>query len=55
MEDTAIVWTEQGRPEVKAPSASDGYGSQLLQRTVAGHLGGSISYEGTKGGVQVTL
>jgi len=55
MEDTAIVRTEQGGPEVKAPSGSDGYGSQLLQRTVGGHLGGSISYGGTKNGVQVTL
>ncbi len=56
VEDTAeIVWTEQGGPEVKAPSASEGYGSKLLQRTLAGQLGGSISYDWTKSGVQVTL
>lgn len=50
-----IVWTEQGGPEVEAPKASEGYGSKLLQRTVAGHLSGSISYDWTKSGVQVTL
>lgn len=54
-DEVEIVWTEQGGPEVESPKASEGYGSKLLQRTVSGHLGGSITYDWTKSGVLVTL
>ncbi|PZM08946.1 sensor histidine kinase [Rhizobium tubonense] len=54
-DDVEIVWTEQGGPEVEPPKASEGYGSKLLQRTVTGHLGGSIVYAWTRSGVVVTL
>jgi len=50
-----IVWTEQDGPKVTAPSAAEGYGSKLLDRTVRGQLGGSIAYNWTESGVMVTL
>ncbi len=53
--DLEILWAEQGGPEVAMPKAGDGYGSKLIQRTVAGQLGGSISFDWTKGGVLVKL
>ena len=50
-----IVWTEHGGPVVEAPQFSDGFGSKLVQRTVGGHLGGSIAYEWAEGGLIVRL
>jgi hypothetical protein len=37
------------------PQGAGGHGSKLLERTVAGHLGGTISYNWTPGGALVTL
>lgn len=54
-DDVEIVWTEQGGPEVAPPEGAGGYGSRLLQRTVAGPLAGSIAYDWTKTGVLITL
>jgi two-component sensor histidine kinase len=50
-----VVWTEHGGPGVGASQFSEGFGSKLVQRTVAGHLGGSISYEWADGGLVVRL
>lgn len=54
-DDVVLAWTEQGGPEVVTPQGAGGYGSKLLERTVAGHLGGTISYNWTPGGALVTL
>ena len=54
-DDVVLTWTEQGGPEVVTPQGAGGYGSKLLERTVAGHLGGTISYNWTPGGALVTL
>ena len=54
--DTVILaWTEQGGPKVVAPTGAGGYGSRLLERTMASHLGGSITFNWTPGGALVTL
>ncbi|MDH4441523.1 MAG: HWE histidine kinase domain-containing protein [Rhizobium sp.] len=53
-DDVEIVWSEQGCADAPRNSA-EGYGSKLLHRTVAGHLGGSITYDWTAGGVVVAL
>ncbi|WP_235882830.1 sensor histidine kinase [Rhizobium rhizophilum] len=53
-EDVEILWSEQGCADVPK-NLPEGYGSKLLQRTVGGHLGGSIVYDWTAGGVVVTL
>jgi two-component sensor histidine kinase len=50
-----IVWTESGGPKVKVPDAVGGYGSQLLKRSITGHLRGSIDYNWAEEGLAVTL
>ncbi|MGF7163277.1 two-component sensor histidine kinase [Rhodoligotrophos appendicifer] len=50
-----IVWTESGGPDVKEPAGPRGYGSKLLERSVTGHLRGSIDYEWATVGLVVTL
>ncbi|RUZ99387.1 sensor histidine kinase, partial [Mesorhizobium sp. M7A.F.Ca.US.001.02.1.1] len=54
-EAVSIVWTESGGPAVKAPTAAPGYGSKLVERSVTGHLRGSIEYDWAKDGLVVTL
>lgn len=55
-DEVEINWAEQGGgPFTTPPDAAEGYGSKLLNRTVAGQLGGSISYSWTEAGVLVTL
>lgn len=54
-EAVTIVWTETGAPDVKTPIERVGYGSKLIERSVAGHLRGSINYDWLEGGLVVTL
>ena len=49
-----VVWTEQGGPAVKEPSAPAGFGSKLLQRGMNA-LGGKAEVAWVKTGVVVTL
>lgn len=50
----AVVWTEQGGPEVNAPEGPQGFGSKLLQRGMD-DLGGNAEVAWLKSGVVVTL
>ncbi|VVS96477.1 sensor histidine kinase [Rhizobium sp. EC-SD404] len=54
-EAVTLVWTESGGPEVKIPVGPGGYGSKLVERSVTGHLRGSIAYVWAKSGLVVTL
>ena len=54
-EAVTVVWTESGGPKVKAPTGPAGFGSKLVQRSVTGHLRGSIDYDWAAEGVVVTL
>ncbi len=54
-DDIRIVWTERGGPLVEAGERPAGYGSRLVDRSVAGQLGGSIDYDWSPGGLIVTL
>lgn len=54
-EDIVVTWVERGGPTVAPPDDVAGFGSQLVKRTVAGQLGGSIDYDWSKGGLIVTL
>ena len=54
-EAVTLVWTERGGPKVNAPGGPGGYGSTLVQRSVTGHLRGSIDYNWAAEGVVVTL
>ncbi|BAB54787.1 sensor histidine kinase [Mesorhizobium japonicum] len=50
-----IIWTESGGPLVETPAGPPGYGSRLVERSVTGHLRGSIAYDWSKQGLVVTL
>jgi two-component sensor histidine kinase len=54
-EHVTLVWTERGGPVVEAPNAAAGYGSNLINRSVSGQLGGSISYDWSNEGLIVIL
>ncbi|WP_421580293.1 sensor histidine kinase [Shinella sp. M31] len=53
--DLELVWVERGGPRVQPPAAADGYGSKLIQRSVSGHLGGTIDYQWSPEGIIVTM
>jgi two-component sensor histidine kinase len=50
-----LVWTERGGPKVAVPTGAMGYGRKLVERSVTGHLHGSISYDWAEDGLIVTL
>ena len=54
-EDLELVWTERGGPTVKPPDNEGSFGSRLVNRSVAGQLGGSIAYDWSSDGVIITL
>ncbi len=54
-EAVTLVWTESGGPKVKPPTGLGGYGSKLVERSVAGQLRGSIEYDWAEDGVVITL
>jgi two-component sensor histidine kinase len=54
-EAVTVVWTESGGPKVKAPMGTGGFGSKLIERSVTGHLRGSINYEWADDGLVATL
>ncbi|MBS9476947.1 sensor histidine kinase [Ancylobacter radicis] len=53
-EEVCMVWTERGGPAVES-RGSEGYGTKLLNRSVAGQLGGSITTDWSDDGIIVTL
>lgn len=50
-----LTWVERGGPAVTAPDQTEGFGSQLIKRSVSGQLGGSLDYDWSQGGLIVTL
>lgn len=54
-DNVEIQWTERGGPEVKKPNGPGGYGSKLLHRTLAGHLGGELEHDWSQQGLIVKL
>lgn len=50
-----LVWTERGGPTVTAPRDVKGFGSDLVNRSVKGQLGGSIDHDWCADGVIITL
>ena len=54
-EAVTVIWTESGGPKVTPPTGVGGYGSRLVERSVTGHLRGSIDYHWAEEGVVVTL
>ncbi|MEG3084420.1 HWE histidine kinase domain-containing protein [Sphingomonas sp. PB2P12] len=54
-DNVVLIWLERGGPTVEAPGADEGFGSKLVRRSVAGQLGGTITYEWPSEGVIITL
>jgi len=53
--DAVIVWTERGGPPVGAPTGRAGFGSKLVNQSISGQLGGSITFDWLPAGAVVTL
>ncbi len=54
-DEVTLTWTERGGPAVEPPNEAEGYGSKLLNRSVSGQLGGTITYDWSPEGVVVLL
>lgn len=54
-DEVVVMWTERGGPPVVAPAMLEGYGSKLVQRSMAAQLGGGITFDWAQEGVVVTL
>jgi two-component sensor histidine kinase len=54
-DDICLTWLERGGPVVATPQGPAGYGSKLVDRSMSGHLGGSIDYNWSEEGLIATL
>lgn len=54
-DEVVVVWTERGGPPVAEPLAPAGFGSELIRRSMAQQLGGSIAFNWAAEGLIVTL
>jgi two-component sensor histidine kinase len=54
-DEVAVRWTERGGPPVVTPVTSRGFGSELVRRSMAAQLGGSIAFDWSAEGLVVTL
>ena len=54
-DEAVIVWTERGGPPVTPPSTTTGFGSQLLERLMRSHFGGSVEYAWPRDGMIAIL
>ncbi|VXD00351.1 sensor histidine kinase [Sphingomonas sp. 8AM] len=54
-EDLVLTWLERGGPPVEKPADVAGFGSKLVNRSVAGQLNGAIGYDWAAEGLIVTL
>lgn len=54
-DNVEITWSEQGGPEVAPPQGPAGYGSKLMERTMSGTLGGSITYAWPTSGALISI
>lgn len=53
--DLYLTWAETGGPSVVAPPKMNGFGSKLIARSIASHLGGTIAYDWQEAGLVVTV
>ncbi len=54
-EDVYLTWAETGGPPMGEQPEMRGFGSQMISRSVASQLGGSLSYDWRPAGLIVTL
>ena len=53
--DLCVVWAETGGPAVDQPPELNGFGSQMIARSVSRQLGGAITYDWQPNGLVATL
>jgi two-component sensor histidine kinase len=53
--DFHLEWDETGGPVIVAPPHASGFGSELMERSIAGQLGGKIEYDWQRDGLKLTL
>jgi two-component sensor histidine kinase len=53
-DEICLIWMERGGPSVEAP-VQQGFGSKLVQRSVARQLGGTIEHDWSAEGLVVTV
>lgn len=53
--DVFIIWAETGGPEIAESPKMDGYGSQLIDRSVSSRFRGSLDYDWQQSGLVATL
>ncbi len=50
-----LTWAETGGPDIEAEPALDGFGSQMVERSMTRQFGGSVSYDWQPTGLVATL
>ena len=54
-DDIYLNWAETGGPSITDAPHMNGFGSRLIQRSVAGQLGGELTYDWLENGLVVTM
>lgn len=54
-DDVHLVWSETGGPPIAEPPEMHGFGSRMIQRSVAAQFGGSLTYDWQPTGLVATL
>ena len=54
-DDVTIIWTERGGPPVVGPTGPSGFGTRLIERTIASRFRGCMDYEWSKKGLIARL
>ena len=54
-ENIYVIWAETGGPEISRTPDMSGYGSRLIERSVAGRFRGSLDYDWQATGLVATL
>lgn len=54
-DEVVVTWTERGGPPILSPAKLEGFGSKLVQQSMAAQLGGGIAFDWSEEGVVVTL
>ena len=53
--EAVLTWKEHGGPAVTSPVGPVGFGSQLVAKSIASQLGGTIAFDWATDGVVITL
>lgn len=54
-DDVYLIWAETGGPAIKETPEMTGFGSRMIERSIARQLGGSIEYDWQASGLVVTI